>query len=618
MSASDRNGGEALNSYSGGTVRVGDVLNGIFEVRRFIDRGGMGEVFEGFNVKSPSQRVAIKVILPSLAADPRVREMFFREAEALTYLVHEALVHYRFITEEERLGVLYIVTDYIEGVDLSKVLGQVPRDGPSLIALTRRLASGLREAHRLGIVHRDVSPDNIRLEKGELAGAKILDFGIAKDLDPEKVTIVGDGFAGKLRYVSPEQFGAYGKKIGRWSDVYSLGLVILAVARGQELEMGNNYAEALDIRRAGIDVSDAPAVIQPVLAAMLVADPEKRLASMDAVLAELARAELGDIDELSPVREAQPGPRSPPKSRPLAQWVAEARAWVQADSERKLYVLAGACLLALLVAVLAVAISLGFSGSGPEGAIENQAGAEAPPAPVRSGPGESEVRALAQRAADEVDCSWLTVDRVRLNGNAASISISGVAGMPGNVSGEIARALGRNGIQTPGLATDAILPVEDGNCVQLNAFRKVRDYHTVELATDLPSYSLLYYAEVDKIEAHVTIKMHLKGAPQVALITYETQNGSKLEAAGKEAFDQLVKDDLMATAGDGRYNLVSYYSQKGLHAFIVVSGDPPFDRALLTPQSPGPQWSTDFAAAARDRHWKVNMIWFTVQDAASQ
>jgi acetylglutamate kinase len=151
----------------------------------------------------------------------------------------------------------------------------------------RRLADGLRAAHELGAVHRDISPDNVLLPGGRLDQARIIDFGIDKDLDSDKATIVGDVFAGKLGYVAPEQFGDYGREVGPWTDVYSLGLLILAVACGRDVDMGTTLVEAVDRRRAGVDLASAPEDLQPILARMLTADPAKRLRSMDVVLLKL-------------------------------------------------------------------------------------------------------------------------------------------------------------------------------------------------------------------------------------------------------------------------------------------------------------------------------------------
>ena len=280
----------APRGRAAGQIEVGDRLNNIFEVKRFIKAGGMGQVFEGANIRT-GERVAIKTLLPAMAADPRTAAMFQREAMTLTRLSHEALVQYRVLAEEPALGVLYIVTEYVDGVDLAETLGQAGRSPEELERLLGRLASGLAAAHRLGAIHRDMSPDNVMLPGGDIHQAKIIDFGIAKDLVGNLPTLVGDSFAGKLSFVAPEQLGEYGGEIGPWTDVYSLALVVLTVAKGQKLDMGGSFADALRKRREEVDVSVAPATLRSLLADMLRADPSDRLRSMDEVLVRLAAGE---------------------------------------------------------------------------------------------------------------------------------------------------------------------------------------------------------------------------------------------------------------------------------------------------------------------------------------
>jgi serine/threonine-protein kinase len=291
-----------------GRVSIGAILNGIYEVKRLIGRGGMGEVYEGININS-DERVAIKVMLPQLAADAKVQAMFRKEARTLTRLAHPAVVQYRVLAHEPQLNVLYIVTEFVDGVELTAVLGQIHPTSDELKGLMRRLADGLRAAHDLGAVHRDMSPDNILLPEKRLDRARIIDFGIAKDLDPTKATIVGDGFAGKLAYVAPEQFGDYGREIGPWTDIYSLGLVIMAVASGHDVDMGSTLVEAVDKRRAGIDLTPIPEDLRPVLDRMLQADPAKRARSMDEVLQMLG--EPGRTTTTFPPSDARP-PTYPP------------------------------------------------------------------------------------------------------------------------------------------------------------------------------------------------------------------------------------------------------------------------------------------------------------------
>ena len=117
--------------------------------------------------------------------------------------------------------------------------------------------------------------------------AKIVDFGIAKDLNPGSATIIGEGFAGKLGYVAPEQLGDFDRELGPWTDVYSLALVMAAAAVGHDLKMGGTLVDAVDKRRAGPDLSGVSENMRPVLAAMLRPNPAERLRSMDEVIAML-------------------------------------------------------------------------------------------------------------------------------------------------------------------------------------------------------------------------------------------------------------------------------------------------------------------------------------------
>ena len=96
-------------------------------MKRFLARGGMGEVFEGCNVNT-DEKVAIKVMLPALANDEKVIAMFRKEAKTLTKLHHQALVGYRVLAQEPQSHVLYIVTDFIEGTNLGDALGDAEAD----------------------------------------------------------------------------------------------------------------------------------------------------------------------------------------------------------------------------------------------------------------------------------------------------------------------------------------------------------------------------------------------------------------------------------------------------------------------------------------------------------
>jgi hypothetical protein len=179
-----------------------------------------------------------------------------------------------------------------------------------VLRLRDRLALGLAAAHELGIVHRDVSPENILLPDGNIDRAKLIDFGIAKSTDPAGLTIIGSDFAGKYSYVSPEQVGLFGGRIDLRSDIYSLGLVLTAAAIGfgRKLDMGNSAPTMIAARQRVPDLSEVPASLRGVIAPMLEPRPDDRPPSMRALLS---------------------APRSqtlPPPKRRLALWAASTAA----------------------------------------------------------------------------------------------------------------------------------------------------------------------------------------------------------------------------------------------------------------------------------------------------
>lgn len=317
-----------------GILPIGFVLNGIYEVKRFIARGGMGEVYEGVNVNA-EERVAVKVILPHLAADPKVQALFRKEAKTLISLAHPALVQYRVLAREPRKDLLYIVTDYIDGEPLTQLIGKgPPLTTAELAMLTRRLAEGLSAAHGHGAIHRDISPENILLPDGVLNRAKIIDFGIAKSMEIGAQTVVGDGFAGKLGYVAPEQFGDFDRRIGPWTDIYSLGLVVLALAGGRAPDMGTTLVEAIDRRRAGADITVAPPALQPLLGRMLSPDPRNRPQTMGEVIAALDALDL-PYEPVSSSWTATSAPTAPDASpdieRTVVHFGSEPPSWLSAE-----------------------------------------------------------------------------------------------------------------------------------------------------------------------------------------------------------------------------------------------------------------------------------------------
>lgn len=302
-------------------AEVGTQLSGIYELDERIAFGGMGEVYRGHNIQT-GDPVAIKIVLPELARDPTILSLFKKEASVLNHLAHDAIVRYHVFTIDAGIGRPYLAMEFVDGdslVDLMKHGPMTPEDARKLCV---RLASGLSAAHEAGIVHRDLSPDNIILPGGRVERAKIIDFGIARSATVGGETLIGGKFAGKYNYVSPEQLGLFGGEITEQSDIYSLGLVLVAALRAEPLDMGGSQVEVVEKRRTVPDLSSIDAGMRPIIDAMLQPDPQDRPASMAAVVA------MASTLDLSPKTEA-PAPMLP-DAAPETELPVSIHPWIEA------------------------------------------------------------------------------------------------------------------------------------------------------------------------------------------------------------------------------------------------------------------------------------------------
>lgn len=270
---------------SRGILPAGARLNDYYEIDAFIKAGGMGEVYRGHGI-AMGDPVAIKLIRDDMEGDPLMLDLLKREAEALNRLDHPAIVRYLGFALEPTLKRHYLVMKFVEGVPLSDL---IEKRGPlaleEVFALTRRLAAGLQAAHQGHVVHRDMSPDNVMVPASGLADARIIDFGIARSMRMGDSTLIAGGLAGKYKYMSPEQLGAFQGDIRPQSDIYSLGLVIAQCLRGAPIDMGGTDFEAVKRREQVPDLSTIDQRIRPLLEWMLQPDPRDRPKSMSDVAA---------------------------------------------------------------------------------------------------------------------------------------------------------------------------------------------------------------------------------------------------------------------------------------------------------------------------------------------
>jgi eukaryotic-like serine/threonine-protein kinase len=288
-------------------VRIGP-----YEVLGRIAVGGMAEVLLGWSKDIEGDGlVAIKVMLPQFASDQEFQEMFLDEARLAALIHHPNVVKvYDLGMEDNRL---YLVTEYVRGLSTSMLVKRVveaeERIHPRLVAaMIIQAAAGLNAAHQtrdlegrfLGLVHRDVSPQNLLLSlEGDI---KVTDFGVAKAANRLSETMT-NVVKGKVGYMSPEQ--ARGDRVDRRSDIFSLGLVSYELLTGDRALFGdteNELAAALAALAAGtfeIDLNrpEIPPRFKKIIARAIEISPDKRYATAAEMQAELLQMLPGGLEQ---------------------------------------------------------------------------------------------------------------------------------------------------------------------------------------------------------------------------------------------------------------------------------------------------------------------------------
>ena len=205
-----------------------------FEVVRVIGRGGMGIVFHAIDT-CLQRDVAIKVLDPELSKDELAGTRFCREARAAALISHENVVAVHQVERDEVKNLPFLVMELIKGVSLEKKL---QRDGRltlrEIVSIGMQTAAGLAAAHDKGLIHRDIKPGNILLEKTG-SRVKLTDFGLARTAEDVRLTRTGM-VAGTPLYMSPEQ--AIGDEVDARSDLFSLGVVLYELASGEPPFLG--------------------------------------------------------------------------------------------------------------------------------------------------------------------------------------------------------------------------------------------------------------------------------------------------------------------------------------------------------------------------------------------
>ncbi len=253
-------------------------LGGQYEIVRLLGRGGMGAVYLA-RERALDRAVAIKVLPPEMAADADGSERFRREARTAAKLTHPNIVPLYSVGEAE--GMLFFVMGYVRGESLGDRMrreGKLPFDDARRIL--SQLADALHYAHRQGVIHRDIKPDNVLLED-ESGRPMLTDFGVAKASASGNTLTVAGAVVGTPHYMSPEQASGERDLDGR-SDLYSLGVMGYAMLSGRLPFEGESFRDVMiqHMTRAPTPlrsmVADVPADLDAVITRALMKDAASR------------------------------------------------------------------------------------------------------------------------------------------------------------------------------------------------------------------------------------------------------------------------------------------------------------------------------------------------------
>jgi eukaryotic-like serine/threonine-protein kinase len=276
----------------------GEVIAGRYELLELIGKGGMSSVYKAHD-RLLDRQIAVKILHPHFTEDEEYVERFRREARAVAQLSHPNIV--TVIDRGEDEGRQFIVFEYVEGENLKQRLERTgPMEVRDALLLALQMGRALAFAHGRGLIHRDVKPQNVLLNAD--GQAKMTDFGIARSVDVQGVTITGT-VLGTSEYIAPEQ--ARGQRVDAQTDVYSLGVVLYELLVGGVPYEGETFV-TVALKHVNEPIPpvlerrpDLPSRVALAVERAMAKSPDDRFPSMQELVDELEAclAELDPGDE---------------------------------------------------------------------------------------------------------------------------------------------------------------------------------------------------------------------------------------------------------------------------------------------------------------------------------
>jgi tetratricopeptide (TPR) repeat protein/tRNA A-37 threonylcarbamoyl transferase component Bud32 len=273
-------------------LTTGSTFAGRYQIIEELGKGGMGKVYKAQDTDL-KEKVAIKLLKPEIAADKKTIERFRNELKFARKIRHKNVCQMYDLNKEK--GAHYITMEYVDGKDLKsmiRMMGQL--SSGKTIFIAKQVCEGLAEAHRLGVIHRDLKPQNVMVD--EDGNARIMDFGIARSLKTKGITATGM-MIGTPEYMSPEQ--VEGKEVDQRSDIYSLGVILYEMVTGR-VPFEGDTPFTIGVKHKSETPKDPkelntqiPEDLNFVILRCLEKDKEKRYQSAGEVRTELTRIEKG-------------------------------------------------------------------------------------------------------------------------------------------------------------------------------------------------------------------------------------------------------------------------------------------------------------------------------------